>query len=240
MIHLMDISKNTSDDIASMFDSISPHYDFLNHLLSFNIDRPWRKKLVRSVKRIGAQNVLDLACGTGDISIALYRNGINVTGMDISDGMLSIAQQKCAKFQRDDNKSSLHFLHGSADDIPFPEGTFDAVTISFGIRNFSNRKQALQEILRVIKPNGHLCILEFSIPKHPVWKSIYTFYFQKVLPLVGRLVSRDKYAYTYLPASAFAFPSREVFCNEIEAAGFHNVSYKSMTGGVACLYICNK
>lgn len=220
------------ETISSMFDSIAPGYDFLNHTLSFQVDRLWRKRMIRKVFDSGAKNVLDLACGTADVSIGLHKKGMSPIGMDFSEKMLEIAKKKAAR-----KRCDIQFINASADDIPFPDNTFDAVTIAFGIRNFDNREKCIQEIFRVMRPKGMLAILEFTIPTNKIWKGIYTFYFKNLLPLVGSCVSKHKKAYEYLPASAFEFPQREEFCKELIEVGFKNVQYKSNTGGIACLYI---
>lgn len=220
--------------IAGMFNEIAPHYDFLNHFLSFNIDRSWRRRLVKKVCAAKSSEVLDLACGTGDVTLSLAKKGIKVTGMDISEKMLDIAKSK------KHSVGEIAFINAPADSIPFPDDSFDAVTISFGIRNFDHRPKCIEEIHRIIRPGGIVAILEFTIPQNKLWKSIYTFYFRKFLPAIGKTVSRQQFAYTYLPLSAFEFPQREAFCSELEDGGFKDVSYDSMTGGIACLYIGTK
>lgn len=231
------LSKD-KEKIAQMFDHIASNYDFLNHLLSFNIDKCWRKKLIRSVStdiasKRGNIKFLDLACGTGDVARGLSSIGIKVTGMDISTQMLAIAKEKS---KSNGEYTDIEYIVGSADEIPFTDNHFDGVTISFGIRNFDHRDICIDEIYRVIKPGGTLHILEFSIPKNKIWRSIYCFYFSKILPIIGRIISSEDFAYKYLPLSAMEFPCRETFCNEISSHGFCDVNYKSLTGGVACLY----
>ena len=227
------------ETISSMFNSIAPTYDLLNHLLSFGIDISWRKKLVRAVSRhtpIEHANILDLACGTGDVSIAIYNKGAKVTGADISEEMLKVAIKKCQKSGIND----IDFMIADACQLPFDSNTFDAITISFGIRNFDKRSHCIEELYRALKPGGLLAILEFSIPKNKLWKGLYTFYFKKILPSIGRIVSKQKWAYTYLPESSFSFPCREEFCKELKAGKFQECRYKSLTGGVACLYTAVK
>lgn len=227
------LSKDKKE-IAEMFDSIAPKYDFLNHLLSFNIDRNWRRKLLNIV---GTSNcgskVLDIACGTGDISRGLSKRGYLVTGMDISENMLKIAREKSSKH-------NISYIQGSADKIPFENDSFSTVTISFGIRNFDNRRECIDEIYRVIAPGGRLAILEFAIPKNKLWRSLYKFYILKLLPSIGKIISGKKYPYQYLPASTIDFPQREAFCEELKKGRFINTDYKSLTGGVACIYTSKK
>lgn len=227
------------ETISSMFNSIAPTYDLLNHLLSFGIDISWRKKLVKSVAKkteIDKAHILDLACGTGDVSIAIYNKGAKVTGADISEEMVKVAIRKCQK----SGIENIDFIIADASQLPFEENTFDGITISFGIRNFDKRSKCIEELYRVLKPGGLLAILEFSIPKNKLWKGLYTFYFRKILPAVGNLVSKQKWAYTYLPESSFRFPCREDFCKELESGKFIHSKYKSLTGGVACLYTAIK
>lgn len=223
--------RKDAETISAMFDSIAPNYDRLNHLLSFGIDRIWRRRLVGAVVSSGAESVLDLACGTGDVSLALRRKGLEVTGADISENMLALARRKAP---------DIRFVYGDAASLPFDDGVFDAVTIAFGIRNFDKRDRCLREIFRVLKDNGTLAVVEFSIPRNRIWRGIYTFYFKNILPAVGRAVSRQAYAYTYLPESSFDFPAHDRFCLEMEESGFKDVVPRSMTGGVAYLYMGRK
>lgn len=228
--------NKSRETISSMFDSIAPVYDRLNHLLSFGIDRSWRRRLVRAVSsfcalRGGEVKVLDMACGTGDVSIALRRKGLDVVGADISENMLAIARKKAPE---------IDFRYGDASELPFADGSFDAVTIAFGIRNFDKRAQCIRELRRVLKDGGMLAIAEFSIPRNRLWRGIYTLYFKNILPAVGRLVSKQAYAYSYLPESSFDFPAPEKFRAELFEGGFRDVTATSMTGGVAYLYIGRK
>ena len=220
--------NKSRETISSMFDSIAPVYDRLNHLLSFGIDRSWRRRLVRAVSsfcalRGGEVKVLDMACGTGDVSIALRRKGLDVVGADISENMLALARKKAPE---------IDFRYGDASELPFADGSFDAVTIAFGIRNFDKRAQCIRELHRVLKDGGMLAIAEFSIPRNRLWRGIYTLYFKNILPAVGRLVSKQAYAYSYLPESSFDFPAPEKFRRAVTA--------RSMTGGVSYLYIGRK
>lgn len=228
--------NKSRETISSMFDSIAPVYDRLNHLLSFGIDRSWRRRLVRAVSsfcalRGGEVKVLDMACGTGDVSIALKRKGLAVVGADISENMLALARKKAPE---------IDFRYGDASELPFADGSFDAVTIAFGIRNFDKRAQCIRELHRVLKDGGMLAIAEFSIPRNRLWRGIYTLYFKNILPAVGRLVSKQAYAYSYLPESSFDFPAPEKFRAELSEGGFRAVTARSMTGGVSYLYIGRK
>jgi len=225
--------------VSSMFNNIAGKYDLLNHLLSLGIDKIWRRKLLKFVKANNPKKILDLACGTGDMTIALYKSGFEVIGADIAEKMLEIARVKSNRIRSGSIPSPVYIL-ASADSIPFPDNSFDSVTITFGIRNFENRKSSLQEIIRVLKNGGYLSILEFALPKNKLWRGLFNFYFLNILPLVGRLISKDMKAYTYLPESVKSFPQYGDLCNEISAEGFTEVQYKSLTGGVAVLYTARK
>lgn len=223
-----------SEIISEMFNQIAPQYDLLNHILSLNIDKLWRKKLIRRIKQYNVKETLDLACGTGDLSILLAKNGYNVTGMDIAEQMLSIAREKSKK------TAGINYLNASAESIPAADNAYDAVTISFGIRNFNNRDKCLKEIYRVLKPGAPLMILEFAEPKGKIWRALYLFYFRNILPLIGKLVSKSNSAYSYLPKSVLQFPQYEQFTAELEQAGFVKTKYSTCSGGIAVLYIAEK
>lgn len=231
--------------IAGMFNNIASSYDFINHTLSFGIDKIWRYRLVKKIAVNNPQKALDIACGTGDVSIALMKKGIDVTGLDIAQEMLEIAKRKTEKkYNKYLKKTSkglkiepTKYILASADSIPFPSNSFDLVTIGFGIRNFENREKALLEIRRVLKQKGELAILEFATPRNKVWKSLYNFYFLTILPFIGKVISKDKDAYNYLPTSVNTFPQYSEFKKEIEKSGFSDVKFYSLTGGVAVLYI---
>jgi len=227
-----------SEVISEMFNEIAPQYDFLNHLLSLDIDKLWRRKLVRNIKKYSVKKVLDLACGTGDLSILLAKNGYDVTGMDIAEKMLTIAEEKSQNL----NKKAIipKYTNASAEAIPYSDNSFDAVTISFGIRNFNNRHTCLTEIFRVLKPGSPLLILEFAEPRRRVWKALYLFYFKNILPLIGKMFSKSKSAYSYLPKSVLQFPQYEQFTHELSEAGFSNIRYSTCSGGIAILYIAER
>lgn len=229
------LDKN-AEVIAGMFDSIAEKYDRMNHGMSLGIDRLWRRRFMRRLTRPLAPGaaVLDLACGTGDLTKALSDKGYRVTGLDISAEMMAIGREKCRYLSPKPN-----FVHGSAEQIPFPDASFDAVTIAFGLRNFDHRAQCLAEIRRVLKPGGSLAVLEFAVPRNRHWQKIYLFYFRRILPLIGRLAGSAD-AYGYLVDSVLAFPRYEALCGEFEAAGFRNVSYKPYTGGIAVGYSGDK
>ena len=243
------LNKDTGT-ISTMFNGIAHSYDMLNHIFSLNIDKYWRRQMVKFLRastRERQPKVLDIACGTGDSSIALYKAGMNVSGMDIAQKMLDIAVEKNAPLKRKAAKyDSRHpeaplpplpdYIFASAEKLPFETGKFDAVTISFGIRNFNRRSSCLAEIYRVIKPGGVLAILEFAKPQNPVIRFFYNLYFNNVLPFVGKLVSKDKDAYKYLSTSVEAFPKFDAFAQELRDAGFREVNFRKMTFGICVLY----
>ena len=218
-----------------MFDRISPKYDMLNHLLSFNIDKVWRRKTAKTVAQFSPQTILDLATGTADLAIQLAKHNpqAHIIGMDISEKMLEIGKAKITK-QGLENQIELHL--GDAAALPFEDNSFDAVTVAFGVRNFEHLEQGLSEIRRVLKPNRQIVILEFSMPeKFPV-KQAYRLYFKHILPKIGKRISKDASAYAYLPASVVVFPKPADFVQILVSHGFKNASAKPLTFGIATLY----
>jgi len=217
-----------------MFDNISHRYDFLNRFLSMGIDVQWRKKTVKLVKRHKPSVILDIATGTADLAIALRRTGAKeIVGVDISEGMLAVGREKVKK----KNLSGLIRLqYGDSEKLPFADETFDVVTVAFGVRNFEHPEAGLREIRRVLKPGGALYVLEFSKPeKFPV-KQLYHFYFRNILPVWGRMISKDQAAYTYLPNSVDAFPYGQRFLDLMERAGFGKTVQKPLSFGISTIY----
>lgn len=230
--HIAGASKK--DEVAVMFDKIANRYDFLNHLLSLGIDRGWRKKAVREFKDAPPLKLLDIATGTGDFAItALEMNPGKITGIDISEGMLAIGRQKIIK-KGLQNKIELQY--GDSENLPFPDASYDGAMAAFGVRNFGNLERGLGEIHRVLKPGSKIVVLEFSQPKAFPVKQLYWFYFRYVLPLIGRLVSSDNAAYSYLPESVKAFPDGEAFLQKLLQAGFDQPIQKQLTFGIASIY----
>lgn len=225
--------------IAKMFDRISPKYDRLNHLLSFNIDKTWRKKTAKAVAKDQPKTILDLATGTADLAIALakYNPQAHIIGVDISEKMLEIGKAKIAK-QGLDNQIDLRL--GDAAALPFEERSFDAITVAFGVRNFENLQQGLSEICRVLKPNGQVYILEFSMPERFPIKQAYRLYFKQILPKIGKQVSKDDWAYSYLPESVERFPKPAAFLQTLNDNSLSEASTRSLTWGIATLYTARK
>ena len=229
----------STSPIATMFDRISPKYDALNHLLSLNIDKVWRSKTALEVAKSRPKTILDLATGTADLAIALakYNPQAHIVGMDISKKMMEIGKEK-VKQQGLENQIELRL--GDAASLPFDDNSFDVVTVGFGIRNFENREQGLSEIHRVLKPNGHAVILEFSMPEKPPMKQLYRLYFKHFLPIIGKCVSKDPSAYTYLPRSVEAFPKPNDFIRILVENELKNGSAKNLSFGIATLYSATK
>ena len=226
------------EQVATMFNNISKKYDFLNHFLSLGIDIVWRKKAIRMLKSKQPKQMLDIATGTGDFAIAALKlNPTKVTGVDISEGMLNVGKEKI-KTKGLSDKIELQL--GDSENLNFNDNTFDAYTVGFGVRNFENLEKGLTEMLRVLKPEGTAIILEFSKPKKFPIKQIYNFYFNKILPGIGKLVSKDNAAYTYLPESVDAFPDGKDFTDILTKVGYKNPTAKPLMFGIASIYKATK
>ena len=226
------------EQVRTMFDRIAPKYDLLNHVLSFGIDAGWRKKAIRVLKKYHPAHILDVACGTGDFSIAaLHAEPEKITGIDISEEML---EQGRKKIQDKELSGKIELLKGDSESLQFADSSFDACTVAFGVRNFEHPEKGLAEIHRVLKPGAPLVILEFSRPKKFPVKQLYQFYFGKICPLIGRLVSKDFRAYTYLYESASVFPEGEEFMKILRDAGFYQTRCRRLTWGICSLYTAEK
>ncbi|MGB1230749.1 MAG: bifunctional demethylmenaquinone methyltransferase/2-methoxy-6-polyprenyl-1,4-benzoquinol methylase UbiE [Winogradskyella sp.] len=224
--------------VTKMFDTISKDYDGLNRVISFGIDVKWRQKVVKLVADKNPEQILDIATGTGDLAISLTAtNAKKIIGLDISDGMLEVGRQKITSKNLDD---IITMVIGDSEDLPFSDNTFDAITVSFGVRNFENLEKGLAEILRVLKPNGLFVILETSVPTNPIYKLGYKAYSKLILPTIGKLFSKDKVAYTYLSESASVFPYGTALNNILIKIGFINVKDLPQTMGVATIYTATK
>ena len=225
----------SASPIAAMFDRISPHYDRLNHGLSLNIDKLWRRKTAKVVAKSQPQAILDLATGTADLAIALARHNpqAHITGVDFSEKMLAIGS---AKVKKQHLESQIELLQGDAASLPFGDDSFDAITCAFGVRNFELLDKGLSEIGRVLKPDGQAFILEFSMPKKFPVKQLYSFYFRHILPKIGKWVSKEGGAYAYLPKSVEHFPKPDDFKQLLAENDLGNVKVRSLTFGIAMLY----
>jgi demethylmenaquinone methyltransferase/2-methoxy-6-polyprenyl-1,4-benzoquinol methylase len=225
---------NNSRENAEMFDQIAGSYDFLNHLLSLNIDKGWRRKAIESIASVAPGRILDVATGTADMAIGAIRlKPTLVTGVDASPGMLEIARKKIADRSLSDK---ITLVEAACEDLPFRDSSFDAAMVAFGVRNFTDPDQGLREIYRVLSPGGKLAILEFSLPRQKWLRAGYRFYFHRLVPSIGRWFSRDLSAYRYLPDSVEAFPKGEAFVQMMKDAGFINSDYKPLSFGICGLY----
>ena len=227
------------EKIQQMFGAIAPRYDFLNRLLSFGIDRHWRKKAVRLLKFRDDGRILDVATGTGDVALEIARvtpASVKITGADFCREMVERGEAKVSETPFADR---IDFKVAPCEDLPFASNTFDSVTIAFGIRNVVDRKLGLAEMWRVLRPGGRVIILEFSTPRSHAFRQIYHFYFRQLLPLVGGLFSRYN-AYKYLPDSVLEFPSHEEFSKLIADAGFRNIHVHELTFGIATIHVGEK
>ena len=232
--------SKTPDRIARMFDAIATRYDFLNHLLSIGIDRRWRRRAIRSLSLTGRERVLDICTGTGDLAIAARTArppAARVVGVDFAAAMLRVGHEKLRREQLTD---TITLVRGDATSIPAADASVDAVTMAFGIRNVENTNAACDEIYRVLKRSGRLAILEFSIPTTPGLRAAYLWYFNQILPRIGRLVSRHHAAYGYLPASVGAFASPVEFVKVLRQSGFIDISAVPLTMGIVFLYTARR
>ncbi len=231
--------KDKKQQVEKMFDNIAGKYDFLNHLLSMGIDKSWRMNLIDLLSGIHPASILDVATGTGDLAIQTSKAipDAKITGLDISRGMLEVGERKIAK---QNLSGKIKMIYGDSEEMPFPDNTFDAVSVAFGVRNFGNLLKGLKEMNRVLKQGGKVFILEFSKPKSPLFRFVFNSYFKYVLPVIGKITSKDPKAYKYLFESVQAFPSYEDFLGIMKEAGFKSNNYKIQTLGICSIYIGEK
>ncbi len=233
-----DSDLGKKEQVAQMFDAISGNYDNLNRVISFGIDIKWRKKVLKIVSDKNPKTILDIATGTGDLAILMTKTSADkIIGLDISDGMLEVGRQKIST---QNLNSRIEMVLGDSEKMPYQDNSFDAITVAFGVRNFENLEIGLAEILRVLKPNGVFVILETSVPEKFPFKQGYNFYSKNILPLIGKLFSKDNVAYGYLSESASFFPYGEKLNNILRKIGFIDVVAMPQTLGVATIYSASK
>ncbi len=232
--------QSKKEQVEEMFDNIAPNYDRLNHILSLNIDRIWRRRVMRIVRRSKARRIMDLATGTGDLAIAMAKrvDRTQILGVDLSEEMLAVAR---AKIQKQGLEERIMLEKGDAENLTMvADGSLDAVTVAFGVRNFENMERGLSEIYRTLRAGGKLVVLEFSMPKNRLIRWIYRQYAHRLLPRIGAVISKDKRAYTYLPDSVEEFPSPERFAEIVRSVGFSSVRLRSQSFGIAYIYDATK
>ena len=225
--------------VTEMFDDIAPHYDFINHLLSFQIDKIWRRKTARFIAQNNPKTILDIATGTADLALQLARKcpQSKITGIDLSEKMLELGQEKI-KARHLEKQITLNQC--DACNLPYGNNSFDAITIAFGVRNYQDLEKGIREMQRVVRKGGSIAILEFSTPTHTIFKALYSFYFHKILPFIGKIISRNKSAYRYLPDSVSKFPSPNTFIIILNHYGLKCCKKSSLFGGIATLYCIEK
>ena len=227
------------EGIRKLFDNIAPDYDKLNHILSMNIDKGWRRKAVKELLDTQEPlNILDVACGTGDFTIEIAQKapaGSKVTGIDLSEGMMKIGREKIKAAGVD-----AQMVQGDCEELPYADNTFHRISVGFGVRNFEHLEIGLQQMHRVITPGGKLVVLELSVPSNPLIRWCYKLYFLKILPTIGGWISGDRGAYEYLPASVLRFPAPDRFMQMLRQAGFNKVTHRSLTMGICRMYIAIK
>lgn len=238
VIPYKDSSLGKKEQVKQMFDTISGTYDGLNRVISFGIDIKWRKRIVQQLAKRSPKTILDIATGTGDLAIALTGTGAEkIVGLDLSPGMLEVGRAKVA----DKNLGgTIEMVLGDGEALPYGEGSFDAVTVAFGVRNFEDLEKGLSEIHRVLRPGGQLLVLETSVPTKTPWKQGYHLYTRLILPLIGKIFSKDRSAYAYLSESAAQFPHGAAFNNILAKTGFIAIENKPQTLGVATIYVATK
>lgn len=231
-------SDSKKEQVAQMFDNIAFRYDFLNSLLSLGIHKGWRKKCIKLIAAKKPKHILDVATGTADFAIgAMKLNPESVIGIDISEGMLKHGREKLVKLGLD---KKITLQYGDAETCDLPSNSVDAITVGFGVRNFEHLEKGLGNMLRILKPGGQLCVLEFSSPRKFPVKQFYKFHFKYITPTLGKMFSKDTRAYTYLPESIKAFPDNERFTAILEKVGYKNASFSSVGLGLASIYLAEK
>lgn len=232
------VEESKKEQVAEMFDNIAHRYDFLNHFFSLGIDKLWRKRTIKMLKPFQPKQMLDIATGTGDFAFeAMKINPDFVQGVDISNGMLG---KGMAKVKSRNLSDKIDLTYGDSENLQFEDNTFDAITVGFGVRNFENLEKGLKEMNRVVKTGGKVAVLEFSQPEKFPLKQLYGFHFNYIMPLLGRIISKDPRAYTYLHESVSAFPYGQDFADILHRCGFKNTKIRKVTGGIASIYLTEK
>lgn len=232
--------QSKKEQVEQMFDNIAPTYDKLNHIMSLNIDRMWRRRVMRIVRRAKAHKIMDVATGTGDLAIAMAKrvDRTQILGVDLSEEMLAVARRKIEKQGLEER---IMLEKGDAENLSMVASeSIDAVTVAFGVRNFEHIERGLSELYRTLKPGGKLVVLEFSMPKNRLVRWVYSQYAHRLLPRIGGMISKDKQAYTYLPDSVEEFPAPERFSDMLREAGFCRVKARSQSFGIAYIYDATK
>ena len=234
-----DGSRPKGEQVEQMFDSIAPAYDLMNRAMTLGLDKLWRAKAVRMIRRHNPADILDIATGTGDLAIRMARSlpGARITGVDLSAEMLEIGRRKVA---RAGLEGRVDLRSGDCLELPFADSTFDCITVAYGVRNFADLLRGYREMHRVLRPGGLLCVIELSTPVSPLTRPFYNLYTRRVIPLVGRLVSGDSRAYTYLPQSIAAAPQRRQMCSLMAEAGFADAAFRPLTLGVCTIYTATR
>ncbi|WP_289157258.1 bifunctional demethylmenaquinone methyltransferase/2-methoxy-6-polyprenyl-1,4-benzoquinol methylase UbiE [uncultured Muribaculum sp.] len=238
-INPYDDSRCKTEQVREMFDSIAPAYDFMNRMMTFGIDKLWRLRAVNMLRRKSPQHILDVATGTGDLAMLMFkklRPG-RITGIDLSPGMIAVAEKKVAEAGLD---GAIRFMNEDCLDLPFAPEVFDCITVAYGVRNFEHLDRGYAEMYRVMQRGGTLCVIELSTPRSPLVKPFYKFYTRHIIPWVGKAVSRDVRAYSYLPESIAAVPQGEEMLQLISEAGFKNCRCRRFTFGTCSVYLAEK
>ncbi len=236
MVKPYNTDQSKKSEVRTMFDHIAPHYDMLNHTLSMNIDRIWRRRVVRIVRRQSPHHILDVATGTGDLAIEMARRipDVKVCAVDLSEGMLEVARRKVEARGLD---ARITLEQGDGEHLRLENGSVDVATVAFGVRNFGDLEAGLRELARTVRGGGKVVILEFSRPKNPIFRKLYEFYTYRILPRIGGAVSHDKRAYEYLPESVGEFPAPKAFLELMTRCGFKNCKARSQSFGIAQIYV---
>ncbi len=234
-------NESKTEQVENMFDSIAPAYDFMNTAMTFGLHRHWRNIAIKNLKKLPHNSILDVATGTGDVAFKIFSSlqPEYVEGIDLSAGMLEIARKKLTAMDKHAN-NAIRFSQQDCLNLQFDNDTFDIVTVAYGVRNFEKLAQGYAEMLRVLKPGGTLCVIELSVPKNKFFRFCYNIYSRHIIPTIGKLVSGDSRAYSYLPESIAACPQRDDMTDLMQQAGFKHCSFKTLTFGTVCIYTAKK